>query len=63
MSHAFNPFTGLNPVLYNPYTKPLWDAAVVQFNRALAPAEQKVADVLKKRLQNAKRNLQQVRRK
>ncbi|KAF2973673.1 hypothetical protein EK904_004515 [Melospiza melodia maxima] len=48
LSHVFEPFAGLNPVHYNPYTEPLWRAAVSQYERIIAPAEQKIASKLKK---------------
>ena len=38
---SFSPFAGQNPLQYNPYTEPLWRAAIEQYNRAMAPAEQK----------------------
>ncbi|XP_075448514.1 cytoplasmic dynein 2 heavy chain 1 isoform X2 [Ascaphus truei] len=44
---VFEPFTGLNPVHYNPYTEPLWRAAVSQYERIIEPAEQKIASKLK----------------
>ncbi|KAG8452968.1 hypothetical protein GDO86_004684 [Hymenochirus boettgeri] len=44
---VFEPFTGLNPVHYNPYTEPLWRAAVSQYDRIIEPAEQKIASKLK----------------
>ncbi|XP_041438616.1 cytoplasmic dynein 2 heavy chain 1 isoform X2 [Xenopus laevis] len=44
---VFEPFTGLNPVHYNPYTEPLWRAAVSQYERIIEPAEQKTASKLK----------------
>uniref|UniRef100_A0A8B9E7P0 Cytoplasmic dynein 2 heavy chain 1 n=1 Tax=Anser cygnoides TaxID=8845 RepID=A0A8B9E7P0_ANSCY len=48
VAQVFEPFAGLNPLHYNPYTEPLWKAAVSQFERIIAPAEQKVASKLKK---------------
>ncbi|XP_068037518.1 cytoplasmic dynein 2 heavy chain 1 isoform X5 [Anomalospiza imberbis] len=48
LSHVFEPFAGLNPVHYNPYTEPLWKAAVSQYERIIAPMEQKIASKLKK---------------
>ncbi|XP_040514464.1 cytoplasmic dynein 2 heavy chain 1 isoform X1 [Gallus gallus] len=48
LAQVFEPFAGLNPVHCNPYTEPLWKAAVSQFERIIAPAEQKVAIKLKK---------------
>ncbi|RXM28913.1 Cytoplasmic dynein 2 heavy chain 1 [Acipenser ruthenus] len=44
---VFEPFAGLNPLHYNPYTEPLWKAAVSQYERAIAPAEMKIASKLK----------------
>ena len=46
-SEAFLPFSGLNPLHYNPYTEPLWRAAVVQYEKAMMPAEQKIAGKLR----------------
>ncbi|XP_013915709.1 PREDICTED: cytoplasmic dynein 2 heavy chain 1 [Thamnophis sirtalis] len=47
LAQVFEPFAGLNPVHYNPYTEPLWKAAVRQYERIIAPAEQKIASKLK----------------
>uniref|UniRef100_A0A8D0H431 Cytoplasmic dynein 2 heavy chain 1 n=1 Tax=Sphenodon punctatus TaxID=8508 RepID=A0A8D0H431_SPHPU len=47
LAHVFEPFAGLNPVHYNPYTEPLWKAAVSQYERIVSPAEQKIASTLK----------------
>ncbi|XP_068122972.1 cytoplasmic dynein 2 heavy chain 1 isoform X2 [Hyperolius riggenbachi] len=44
---VFEPFSGLNPVHYNPYTEPLWRAAVSQYERIIEPAEEKIARKLK----------------
>ncbi|KAK6172722.1 hypothetical protein SNE40_016326 [Patella caerulea] len=44
---AFTPFLGLNPLQYNPYTMPLWNAAVAQYERAMGPAEQKISAKLR----------------
>ncbi|XP_038617598.1 cytoplasmic dynein 2 heavy chain 1 [Tachyglossus aculeatus] len=46
-TQVFEPFTGLNPVQYNPYTEPLWKAAVSQYEKIIAPAEEKIAGKLK----------------
>ncbi|KAG5269301.1 hypothetical protein AALO_G00200500 [Alosa alosa] len=46
-SRVFEPFSGLNPLHYNPYTEPLWTAAVAQFERAITPAEHEIASKLK----------------
>ncbi|XP_010013378.1 PREDICTED: cytoplasmic dynein 2 heavy chain 1-like, partial [Nestor notabilis] len=48
LAQVFEPFSGLNPVHYNPYTEPLWKAAVSQYERIIAPTEQKIASNLKK---------------
>uniref|UniRef100_A0A671EFV8 Dynein cytoplasmic 2 heavy chain 1 n=1 Tax=Rhinolophus ferrumequinum TaxID=59479 RepID=A0A671EFV8_RHIFE len=47
LARVFEPFTGLNPVQYNPYTEPLWKAAVSQYEKIIAPTEQKIAGKLK----------------
>ncbi|XP_059389921.1 dynein cytoplasmic 2 heavy chain 1 isoform X2 [Carassius carassius] len=46
-ARVYQPFTGLNPIHYNPYTEPLWRAAVSQFDRLITPAEQEAAGKLK----------------
>ena len=46
----FSPFSGLNPLHPNPYTEPLWRAAVTQYERGMAPAEQKIAGKLRQQL-------------
>jgi hypothetical protein len=40
---AFSAFEGINPLLYNPYTQPAWEAAVAEYERSLAPVEQHVS--------------------
>ncbi|XP_074620352.1 cytoplasmic dynein 2 heavy chain 1-like [Acropora palmata] len=49
-SDVFSPFSGLNPLHPNPYTEPLWRAAVTQYERGMAPAEQKIAGKLRQQL-------------
>lgn len=49
---SFKPFAGLKPVQYNPYTEPLWQAAVRQFENSLKPAEQRIAGKLRAQLRN-----------
>ncbi|XP_047247257.1 cytoplasmic dynein 2 heavy chain 1 isoform X2 [Girardinichthys multiradiatus] len=57
---VFEPFSGLNPVHYNPYTEPLWRAAVIQFERVIAPSEQEVAGRLKSYISDVQDNPQQL---
>ncbi|KAF0306076.1 Cytoplasmic dynein 2 heavy chain 1 [Amphibalanus amphitrite] len=57
---AFAPFSGLNPLQYNPYTEPLWKAAVQQFQNLLKPAEQKIAGKLRMQLRNMQGNALQL---
>ncbi|XP_071781183.2 cytoplasmic dynein 2 heavy chain 1 [Centroberyx gerrardi] len=57
---VFEPFSGLNPVHYNPYTEPLWRAAVAQFERSMAPSEQEVAGRLKSYIADVQDNPQQL---
>ncbi|XP_032878557.1 cytoplasmic dynein 2 heavy chain 1 isoform X2 [Amblyraja radiata] len=59
-AHVFEPFAGLNPVQYNPYTEPLWRAAVAQFERLISPSEQKVASKLKVSIVEVQDNPQQL---
>lgn len=49
-SDVFKPFAGLKPLYYNPYTEPLWEAAVKQFGNSLKPAEQRVSGKLRSQL-------------
>ena len=37
----------LQPLQHNPYTEPLWKAAVAQYNRGVAPAELRIATKLR----------------
>ncbi|XP_068526326.1 cytoplasmic dynein 2 heavy chain 1 isoform X3 [Anas acuta] len=60
VAQVFEPFAGLNPVHYNPYTEPLWKAAVSQFERIIAPAEKKVASKLKKFISDIQDSPQQL---
>ncbi|XP_051252504.1 cytoplasmic dynein 2 heavy chain 1 isoform X6 [Dicentrarchus labrax] len=57
---VFEPFSGLNPLHYNPYTEPLWRAAVAQFERLMAPSEQEVAGRLKSYIADVQDNPQQL---
>ena len=38
---------GLQPLHHNPYTEPLWRAAVAQYERGMAPAELRIAGKLR----------------
>uniref|UniRef100_A0A3P8WNV8 Cytoplasmic dynein 2 heavy chain 1 n=1 Tax=Cynoglossus semilaevis TaxID=244447 RepID=A0A3P8WNV8_CYNSE len=60
LDRVFEPFSGLNPLLYNPYTEPLWRAAVAQFERLMAPSEQEVAGRLKSYIAHVQDNPQQL---
>uniref|UniRef100_A0A667ZZ86 Dynein cytoplasmic 2 heavy chain 1 n=1 Tax=Myripristis murdjan TaxID=586833 RepID=A0A667ZZ86_9TELE len=57
---VFEPFSGLNPLHYNPYTEPLWRAAVAQFERSITPSEQEVAGRLKSYIADVQDNPQQL---
>ncbi|XP_057206860.1 cytoplasmic dynein 2 heavy chain 1 isoform X3 [Triplophysa rosa] len=57
---VYQPFTGLNPIHYNPYTEPLWRAAVSQFDRLITPAEQEAAGKLKTFIRDAQESPQQL---
>lgn len=60
MSEAFSPFSGLNALHHNPYTEPLWRAAVMQYERGMAPAEQKIAGKLRQQLSDLSAKSHQV---
>lgn len=51
---VFQPFTGLNPVQYNPFTLPLWNAAVAQYSKSIEPIEDQIALKLRERFSNTK---------
>ncbi|KAG7479776.1 cytoplasmic dynein 2 heavy chain 1 isoform X1 [Solea senegalensis] len=57
---VFEPFSGLNPLHYNPYTEPLWRAAVAQFEHLMAPSEQEIAAKLKSYIADVQDNPQQL---
>jgi dynein heavy chain 2 len=57
---TFKPFLGLNPINYNPYTEPLWRAAVKQFEHSLLVTEERIAGKLKVQLQTVNANTLQV---
>ena len=53
---SFDVFAGSNPIQYNPYTEPLWRAAVNQFGSSLIPAESRIAGKLKYQLRSINGN-------
>ncbi|KAJ8027756.1 Cytoplasmic dynein 2 heavy chain 1 [Holothuria leucospilota] len=59
---SFSPFTGIDPLQYNPYTEPQWQAAVIQYERAMAPAEQRVAGKLRSLFRSLEGNPHQLLR-
>lgn len=62
LAEVFAPFAGLHPLQYNPYTQPLWKAAVTQYNRTLEPAESRTASKLKQQLRGLEQYPLQVNR-
>ncbi|KAK3801155.1 hypothetical protein RRG08_006872 [Elysia crispata] len=62
VSEAFTPFLGLNPLQYNPYTQPLWAAAVQQYERSMEPAQQRIAGKLRNQFRQLDQNPQQLLR-
>ena len=52
LQNVFAPFSGLDPLLYNPFTDPVWQSAVSQFEKAIQPAEDKVAGKLRQRFRD-----------
>src|SRR6218665_1721345 len=63
VAEAFSSFSNINPLHYNPYTQPLWRAAVTQYDRMMAPAEQKVAGKLRNEIRGLESNSKQLIRK
>lgn len=47
---VFQSFSSSNPLYYNPYTEPLWRAAVSQYEKGMIPAEQRIASKLRSQL-------------
>ncbi len=60
LAEVFAPFAGQNPLQYNPYTEPLWKAAVAQYNRSVAPVEKRIAGKLRNQFRGLEDNPQQV---
>ena len=58
---AFQPFSGMQAVNYNPFNQPLWDAAVNQFNKIIEPVEERIANKLREKFQNTNVKSFQVR--
>lgn len=52
LSKAFASFSGINPLLCNPYTEPVWQSAVAQFESIIRPAEDKVSGKLRQKFKN-----------
>ena len=50
ISSFFEPFHALDPVMYNPFTQPLWEAALQSFGNKLVPVEKHVARKMKNEL-------------
>lgn len=44
---SLSPAVGLDPLQYNPYTEPLWRAAVAQYDRGMVAAESIIAGKLR----------------
>jgi len=57
---SFSPFASVSPLQFNPYTQPLWNAAVAQHQKAMLPAEQKIASKLRQKFRQIGSNSQQV---
>ncbi|XP_074649972.1 cytoplasmic dynein 2 heavy chain 1-like [Tubulanus polymorphus] len=62
ISEAFMPFNGLNPLQYNPYTQPLWRAAVGQYEKGMSLAEQRIAVKLRTQFRGLDANSHQLLR-
>ena len=51
---------GLQPLQHNPYTEPLWRAAVAQYERGMAPAELRIAGKLRNKFHQLEAHPHQV---
>jgi len=49
--HFIHFVPGLHPLQHNPYTQPLWKAAVAQYERSMTPAELRIAGKLREKFQ------------
>eukprot|EP00051_Salpingoeca_urceolata_P021875 m.349048 g.349048 ORF g.349048 m.349048 type:complete len:4259 (-) comp19881_c0_seq4:199-12975(-) len=58
----FSSFEGLQPLRYNPYTQPLWEMAVAEYERKMQPAERKIAEKLRTHLSTLKAQSHQLLR-
>ena len=47
--HRIHVPAGLQSLQHNPYTEPLWKAAVTQYDRGMAPAELRIASKLRRK--------------
>lgn len=59
-THAFTPFAGLNPLQYNPYTQPMWTAAMKRYEKSMAPAEGRIANMLRQQFRDIRASPHQV---
>ena len=54
-------FDGIEPLQFNPFTEPVWQEAVQQYNRSMSYIDQKTAQILKMHLRQAQSNPRQVK--
>ncbi|MEP6804976.1 MAG: hypothetical protein ABI892_10685, partial [Flavobacterium sp.] len=59
-SKAFAPFTNLNPIQFNPYTDPQWNAAMNQFENIMSNTDRDVARQLREHFQKLRSNPEQM---
>ncbi len=57
----FSVFSGIEPLQYNPFTEPVWQSAVSQYNRSMLSYDQKISQILKNHLAKNQSNPQQVK--
>lgn len=50
LEDPFFAFRALNPLLYSPYTQPVWEAAVKEYERSLTPIEQHVVSNFRRKI-------------
>ena len=54
-------FESMEPLQFNPFTEPVWQEALQQYNRSMNYIDQKTAQILKLHLRQAQSNPRQVK--
>lgn len=60
-ANHFHCFDGIEPIQYNPFTEPMWQEAVQQYDSSMSHVDEKAAQILKMHLRQAQSNPRQVK--